>query len=178
MGVATLLAFGCIMRIGEVLNLKWCDIFLPPAGALEQVGSIFVASSKRGGADHVPIYDTAIIRMLRLFRGSAWNLSSRVFSFGYQKYRKIFLAVLEVLQLSKARCRSHSLRRGGAMRLLMNLIDVDAIMTIGRWSSIKSCRLYLKVGEALLGQVKASMTAQEELKWSAFVDECTHLFTY
>ena len=81
------------------------------------------------------------------------------------------------LGLSKKKYHSHSLRRGGATRLLFALVDVDAIMSIERWASLKTCRGYLKIGEALLGQVRTSMTVQAELMWAAFVDECIQSYT-
>ena len=45
---------------------------------------------------------------------------------------ELFLQALQVLGPSLKKDRSHSLRRGKATRLLLGLVDVDAIMGIGR----------------------------------------------
>ena len=58
----------------------------------------------------------------------------------------------------------------------MALVDVDTIMSIGRWATIKSRRGYLKMGEALVGQVMNVMTAGEEAVWAAFLDESISLY--
>ena len=45
---------------------------------------------------------------------------------------------------------SHSLRRGAATTLAQAGYELQTIMILGRWSSLSSCRLYLRAGDAEL----------------------------
>ena len=62
------------------------------------------------------------------------------------------------------RCRS-----GGDTTAVLG--DVDAVMALGRWSSIKALREYPRLGEALFGQIRAQMAASQVLMYDAFLAE-------
>ena len=50
--------------------------------------------------------------------------------------------------------RSHSLRRGGATFLLRRTGQVELVMVIGRWASIQTTRLYLRLGQASAARIE------------------------
>ena len=65
-----------------------------------------------------------------------------------QCFRNLFMKALELLLLPGNIFRTHSLRRGGACRLLAKTGRPDWVVVVGRWASLASARSYLKRGEA------------------------------
>eukprot|EP00974_Lingulodinium_polyedra_P114873 11124913-Lingulodinium_polyedra.AAC.1 len=62
--------------------------------------------------------------------------------------------------------RTHSLRRGGATALALNGMTFADIMLAGRWSSERSCRLYVMKGEIMALRVREAI---EQGRWDQIV---------
>ena len=160
--MCTLFTFSLLLRIGEALRGRWRDLLLPPRGGLHQEGSFYIPRSKTGRDQYVPITSPSMIEILRRFkeRCSPVSPDDFIFSFGYSFFRKVFTLAIEVLLLPIGIWRTHSLRRGGATKLLMDTHSPEYCAVVGRWKSLTSCRRYLRAGEALTARLLASLAAK------------------
>jgi site-specific recombinase XerD len=74
--------------------------------------------------------------------------SSRLFPCE-SKFYKYFKSACADLGLSEAYV-PHSLRHGGATHDFMRGVPLEEILHLGRWASIKTARIYVQQGRALL----------------------------
>ena len=155
--VCTLFTFSLLLRIGEALKGRWRDLLLPPRDARHQEGSFYIPQSKTGRDQYVPITSASVIEILRRFKEQCAPSSPDefIFKFGYSYYRKIFTLAIAVLFLPIGIWRTHSLRRGGATKLLMDTHSPEYFAVVGRWKSLTSRRRYLRSGEALTARLLA-----------------------
>jgi integrase len=151
--IATLLAFDCLLRLSEVLNIRSNDVIegrdvdrsLPPNT------SIRLPQSKTGRNQTVAIRDADVVKLVRAVCGSR-SKGSRLFSISAAAYRTQFKRACKELGLP-ATIVPHSLRHGGATRMYMAGEEVARIKTAGRWKSIFTCEHYIQIGQALIATV-------------------------
>lgn len=177
-GLCVMFTFSNLLRIGESLKVKWGEIYLPaPRG---EDGAIYLPESKTGAHQYVALVDQEVIELLRqlkaLVRGQDHE---RVFPFAYNRFRLLFVAAIAALGLNRipgATFRSHSLRRGGATHLLNISKNPEYCAVIGRWANLRSCRRYLKQGEALVARLVASMSADIAIRLAAMEEGLNNFF--
>ncbi len=83
---------------------------------------------------------------------------------------------LVLLRLLLDKFKTHSLRRGGATALLQETNEVDSCVLVGRWQDLKSARVYLRLGQALLTQLLAALSEEQQALIAALVAESVRAF--
>ena len=162
-GIMLLLCFSALLRVGEALMVRWEHVFLPASGAADQRGSIYIPHSKTGYRQYVPLLDPGLVSLLRFWKEILRRAAGAfVFNFVYNHYRDVLLGAIRVLRLNPKWFRSHSARRGGATKLLFDSGSVDLVLLVGRWSSIRAARTYVRKGEALMAKLRAAQSAETE----------------
>ena len=78
--------------------------------------------------------------------------------------------------LPTARFRTHSLRRGGATALLTACGPAETVTIVGRWASLQSAKIYLKLGLALRANVEAQTSERTKQLIRALVARSVHVF--
>jgi hypothetical protein len=76
----------------------------------------------------------------------------------YSRFRLVLRGALTILGLPLDKFRSHSARRGGATLLVAETKSVEYVCLVGRWLSVATARLHLKVGEALMARISGGMS--------------------
>ena len=71
-------------------------------------------------------------------------------------FRAFFARCLEVLGLNAFKYQFYSLRRGGATHLYQLQWQIQDIMVRGRWSDVRTCRIYIQDGVAQLASLQLS----------------------
>jgi len=66
----------------------------------------------------------------------------------------MFNECLEALQLTPWGFRPYSLRRGGATSLFIKIGSLDRVLLLGRWTAVKTAKIYLNSGLAMLADLK------------------------
>jgi integrase len=159
--VATVLAFDCLLRVSELVNLKREDIAFeddPRVGVRpkskkgegeQNLGAIVVIRrAKTGKNQSVTLRDPQIIALMREMVQST-RPNSYLFPFTAAQYRRTFKRNCAALHLSSLYV-PHSLRHGGATRYRHRLgWSMEDVMQRGRWQSSKSARIYIQAGVAL-----------------------------
>lgn len=150
MGIAVLLSFECLLRVGEWPQLLPSDVV--DAGDARVSSSyrgcaIRLANTKTGRNQFVTVLDPRVRLLLRALVAST-PPGRPLFPFSASSFRSIFRAAVDSLGLP--RFVPHSLRHGGATRLALSGWSVENIAQRGRWASTTSARHYIQSGRALL----------------------------
>ena len=153
MGVATLLAFDCYLRVGELVGLTRSDVADAGdrrRGSSHRTMELRLKHTKTGKNQSVSVRDPAVIALVRQVLATVSNRpSARLFPYSSSTFRRHFKAAAADLGLSEDFV-PHSLRHGGATRDEARGMTVEEVMRRGRWASTKSARHYIQSGRALL----------------------------
>lgn len=156
--VGTLLAFDCLLRVGELVNIHYEDV-ADVADSRYDSGnnemSILLRKTKTGPNQFVVVRSPVVIELVRRLILKTGK-DARLFSFTTAQFRKVFKDACSKLGL-KAGYVPHSLRHGGATHLHgVEKMKVEDVMVHGRWAALKSAKRYIQTGRALLTNIKIS----------------------
>ena len=157
-----LLGFHCLLRTGEILQLRPCDFVLDSMN-----GVVSIPSSKSGvrnnSRESVTIQDPITLdvvqAMLELRRAQGfartpcWDRCGTAF-------RNLFRKILHELDLSLLNFRPYSLRRGGATFEMQTHGLMERTLIRGRWKNSNVARIYICEGLAMLPRLTMSLTAK------------------
>jgi len=149
--VATVLSFHCLLRVGEMTQLRRQDVALADDARLGVDGfggALRLRRTKTGRNQWVTLVDKDILALLTLVCRDL-QPNDRVFPFSPASFRRTLRSACLDLGIQTPYV-PHSLRHGGATRLHMQGVPVEDIMLRGRWQSSKSARHYIQSGQALL----------------------------
>jgi hypothetical protein len=153
LGLATVLAFDCYLRVGELVALRRCDVADTGdvrMGSAYHGMSLRLAQTKTGTNQWVTVRNRDVIAMMRcLIKGMPTSSTRRLFPVSASTYRKHFKASCADLGLSPDYV-PHSLRHGGATHDHITGVALEEILRHGRWAAVKSARHYVQSGRALL----------------------------
>ena len=149
-GIGVLLSFSGLLRIGEVLRIRVCDV--ADYGDKRMAGApdlwITLSHTKTGPNHAVSIDDSwaqRIVRFAVAFRklnGTGKGALDFLLGVTEQQYRAVFRRACDSLGVPTA-VVPHSLRHGGAThRLIVLKQPQDAVRRHGRWVSPKSLDHY------------------------------------
>lgn len=160
--VATLLGFDCLLRVNEILSIRADDIADSKdarVSATTAEMTVRLRQTKTGRNQWVVVEDLDVLFFVRVLKRNAPSTDSRLFPYSDDTFRHLFHTACADLGLSSSYV-PHSLRHGGATRMLVNRRPISDIMTRGRWSEQKSARRYIQSGRALL----LSMSAPDDIQ--------------
>ena len=69
-------------------------------------------------------------------------------------WRDLFSKCLEGLRIDDWGFRPYSLRRGGATSLFVKVGSLDRVLLTGRWTAVKTAKIYLNSGPAMLADIQ------------------------
>ena len=170
-GSLLVLGFFGLLRTGELLHLRPCDILL---GRDRVILSLFdTKSGKRDNvAEMVSFYDPFSVELLTvLLKIREENRTSKVpiWMYSAQSFRNTFKRHLIRFDLGKHDFRPYSLRRGGATHLFQVTGSMEAALLRGRWGSSRVARIYISDALSYLPGLTFTYDAKEMLKkWSPF----------
>jgi integrase len=152
--VATLVAFDCFLRVGEMTRIQYDDVAMPNdprmGGAHAQM-VLRLARTKTGLNQSVSI-DNPVVRHALHGYLLAYPFVSRdrIFPFSPSAFRRTIREVSTSLGLSCIPFVPHSFRHGGATHYFFRGMSIEDIMFRGRWVALESTRRYITTARALL----------------------------
>lgn len=170
-GALICLGFFALLRTGELLQVRPCDILLGNKSAI-----ISLPNTKSGQRDNVAemvaFEDPLTLEIARaviehskaqdLYRVPIWNRSAQAFRNRFRFYCKRF-------DLQGHLFRPYSLRRGGATWTFQCSGSMEVALVKGRWSSSRVARIYISDALSYLPGLTFSEKAQSLLtQWSDF----------
>lgn len=162
--VATLLAFDCYLRVGELCGIRVRDVALSAGhhfGTAYTGSAIALPRTKTGPNQYVtismPVVQTLVTQLvshvLSTSSSRAAPRDSLLFDFTADTYRKYFHAACHALNLSQYGFTPHSLRHGAATYAHLRHVPLDDILLRGRWRQPLSARIYIQAGPMMLIQI-------------------------
>lgn len=151
--VATLLAFDCYLRVGELTRLEYHDVLQPHdprMGSVHPIMAIRLAKTKTGLNQSVDLGNPHVQAVLHSYLSAYPFLErERIFPFSPSSFRALLKDVGHALGLTTVYV-PHSFRHGGATFDHLRGVSVTDIMWRGRWASVESARRYIQTARALL----------------------------
>eukprot|EP00435_Cladocopium_sp_Y103_P037912 s2720_g10.t1 len=162
MGALLLLGFHCLMRTGELLQIRPCDFLLDSSGGL-----VSIPSSKSGVRNNtresVTIHDSSTLETVRAMlelrhqqgfpNTPCWDRSGSAF-------RSLFRRILGELEISELNLRPYSLRRGGATYEMQTHGLMERTLIRGRWKNSNVARLYICDGLSMIPRLRMTFSAK------------------
>jgi integrase len=152
--VGALLAFDCLLRVGELTSIILSDVVMPydaRTGAAHTKMAIRLPKTKTGLNQWVAIEDHRIGEILVHFISQQRHLrpNDRVFPFSPGQLNRLIHKVSAALGLSSIPYVAHSFRHGGATCAFLAGAPIDSVIFRGRWRQPESARRYIQTGRAL-----------------------------
>lgn len=157
--LSLMLAFHGLLRTGELLSVSRSHVTIshPKGPAVVSLG-LTKSGKRQGAAESITVHEEDVCR--RLFQWLNSPSSRKMLCHNSYSWRKFFNSTLEALGFSKWDYRPYSLRRGGATFAFQQHGALDRLLLLGRWQSVRTARIYLNDGLAVLAQIS--------LVWSPF----------
>ena len=166
MAALLMLGFYGLLRTGELLQLRPCDILVGERSAVISLTDT-KTSLKNAVKEMVSFDNEMALEIVRdaiqhkqaqgLSRVPFWTMSA-------QQFRKAFLKLSQRFGLEQHNFRGYSLRRGGATHLFQTTGSMEKALLAGRWGSHKVARLYICDGLSHLPSITFSTPAKTMLK--------------
>lgn len=152
--VATLLAFDCYLRVGELTRIQYHDVLQPHdprTGSAQCNMAVRLAVAKTGLNQSVTLQSPAVAAVLRAYLLAFPFLSEdRIFQFTPSWFRVLLHRVSVAHGLGHIPYVPHSLRHGGATSDFLRGATIEQIMFRGRWVSMESARRYVQTCQAMM----------------------------
>lgn len=152
--VATLLAFDCFLRVGELTRIRFHDVVMPNdprIGSVDVRMAIRLARAKTGLNQSVSVEAPIVQQSLHAYLlAYPFLATDRVFPFSPSSFRSLIRDVAGALGLSAIPYVPHSFRHGGATHHFLRGSSIEQIMYRGRWVALESARRYIQTARALL----------------------------
>ena len=163
MAVAILVAFDCLLRTGELINLKAGDIIFNTAYTFASINLPDTKGEKRTG-----ITDSITIEQPQLVRLLARHVQHMLPGYGIvtrspAAFRTSFRELVHGLSLHNLFIRPYSLRRGGATTLFRNANALDVVVLRGRWTNQRTARVYINTALQDIASNSVSDLAQRRM---------------
>ena len=151
--ISLLVAFHGLLRTGELLAIQGHQIHLisPLKPAVLSLG-LTKSGKRQGAAESVTITDCSVLKVLWRWKKQHGDYS--YFTSKPHVWRETFNPCLHSLGLQEWGFRPYSLRRGGATALFVKTGSLDRVLMAGRWTAIKTAKIYLNSGLAMLADLK------------------------
>ena len=152
-GISLLVGFYGLLRTGELLSLQAWQFQTSSASDPVVVSLGLTKSGKRqGAAESVTITELNVIQLLK-----KWKAVASPYDYLTDKphvWRDMFQQCLKGIQVEKWDFRPYSLRRGGATSLFVKVGSLDRVLILGRWTAVKTAKIYLNSGLAMLADLQ------------------------
>ena len=152
--VATLLAFDCYLRVGELTRLTYADVAQPHDprfGDAHRSMALRLAVTKTGPHQSVDVKRLAVARVLLAYlKQFPFLADDRIFAFTPTSFRTLLSQVALSVGLGHIAYVPHSFRHGGATSDFLSGATIEQVQYRGRWESMRSARRYIQTARALL----------------------------
>ena len=166
-----LLGFFGLLRTGEILQLRACDILVGKHDLIISLPNT-KSGSRNNAAEMVQVDDVMTLETVReviLLRKATNNLKTPLWDYSGQAFRDKFAHHLRRFHLTNHQFRPYSMRRGGATHLFQITGSMEAAMLKGRWGSPKVAKIYIADALSYLPAMTFTDYARSMLKlWNPF----------
>ena len=152
-GISLLVGFYGLLRTGELLSLQAWQFQTSTSNDPVVVSLGLTKSGKRqGAAESITLTEHGVIQLLR-----KWKAVASPYDYLTEKphvWREMFQNCLKSIGVERWDFRPYSLRRGGATSLFVKIGSLDRVLLLGRWTAVKTAKIYLNSGLAMLADIQ------------------------
>ena len=147
-----LVGFFGLLRTGEILSVTKAHVAItsPKGPAVLSLG-LTKGGKRQGAAESITLYVEDVCR--RLYQWKYHQSGGRKMALKSHQWRKQFADTLTALKFDQFDFRPYSLRRGGATYFFKQHQSFDQLLNQGRWQTVKTARLYVNEGLAVLAEL-------------------------
>ena len=152
-GLSLLVGFYGLLPTGELLSIQAWQIHMESQFKPAVINLGLTKSGKRqGAAESITLTEQHVLAHL-------WAWKNKVPSHTFltlkpHAWRALFSECVSKLKLTKWDFRPYSLRRGGATHLFVKCGSLDKVVVAGRWTAVKTARIYINSGLAMLSDIQ------------------------
>ena len=162
--LAILLAFHCLLRTWEILNIRWKDI-----RCQNKLGIFTLPSTKSGTRfniiESVPITHAFLLSIVA--KGiKKHRKDDLLVCCSAAQFRVVFKKAVAAAKLPGVSWTPYSIRRGGATQHFREFGSMDATCVRGRWADVRTCRIDVNDASAAASEMK--LTAAQQKRHSEF----------
>ena len=151
-GLSLLVGFYGLLRTGELLALQAWNIHMtsPSSPAVISLG-LTKSGKRQGAAESVTLNEVKVLKLLWFWKQ---HVSPHTFLTAKpHQWRDLFDKCLQGVKIADWAFRPYSLRRGGATALFVKTGALDRILILGRWTAVKTAKIYINAGLAMLAEL-------------------------
>ena len=168
-GALIALGFYALLRTGEMLQVRPCDLLLGPDNGVVSLSD--TKTGLRNAAKETVSFDhplaLEILRVACEVKTKQGFRNVPIWTRSAQSFRNVFAHHIKRFDLVQHGFRPYSLRRGGATRLFQISGSMETALLKGRWASAKVAKIYLADGLSFLPGLKYTRKARDMLfQWS------------
>ena len=172
MAAAYFLGFHGLLRTGEILKLRVCDIKFSRDGrsAVIELG-LTKGGLRRNQTEQIVIDNRRTLAALQV--AAQGKRTGDLLFPPSTTFRKRFESHVRSLGLSSTPYKPYSLRRGGATFLFRSGVAVQRIQFMGRWQNATTAKIYIEDAVAMLSEI--ALTAKQRAtvnRHAAFAASC------
>lgn len=162
MGWLLIVGFSLFLRTGEMVNLQKQDVSLPQSSKEEAV--VYLTDTKTTKRNSLPLESVLVDDQLA--RKALTELTKGLLpgdtlgQMTNSQFRRLWADLLAALKINSCGFTPYSLRRGGATSAYRQGVQLDTLVTKGRWSHLSSCRIYLDQGAQALAEFSLPAASQ------------------
>ena len=169
-GLSLLVAYYTLLRTGELLALQAWNIHMssPHEPAVISLG-LTKSGKRQGAAESVTLTEVKVLKLLWFWKQ---NVPAHTFLTAKpHQWRDLFDQCLKGIRVTDWEFRPYSLRRGGATSMFVKIGSLDRILVLGRWSAVKTAKIYINSGLALLAdlQIPARVLKPFHLSFDSYI---------
>ena len=162
MACLLLIGFYGLLRTGELLSLRACDLLISTNRAI--ISLLDTKSGQRQGVSemvHVDHWMTVeTLQALQDLRKSQGHPQGLLWASTASEFRRRFNLCCSKFDLGSFGFRPYSLRRGGATHLFQHSRSMETTLLAGRWQSQRTARIYISDALSFLPSMVLSPTAK------------------
>ena len=152
--VAALVAFDCLLRVGEATRLVRSHVVTPNdprVGGAHPTMALRLAVTKTGRNQWVSLHNPVVAAVLEHYLDSHTpKHTDRVFPFTPGQFNRLLHQTASALGVGHIPYVAHSFRHGGATCAYLAGATIEQIVYRGRWRRLESARIYIQAGRALM----------------------------
>ena len=164
LAIACYFAYHSIVRMAEMFTLTNANVSFGDDGEWASCHlGITKGSARRGTTDtayvDVPWLTTALRLLTKM--GQSGDL---LFGTSAPRFRKRFGQAIAALGLESKGLAAYSLKRGGATSMFRACGQYDKVCERGHWGNVRTARIYINDGLAMLAQMESTAAELERLQ--------------
>ena len=161
MAAALALAYHCLLRTGELVSVRFCNLEFSDGGSS---GFVFLGYTKGGKRrnmeEKVEITDPNVVLLLHL-AAERCHPTDRLVEGEMAAFRKHFDDIVAAFYLDGLGYKPYSLRRGGTTHHFRQCQSLDNTVLRGRWANVKTARLYIDSANQELKHIRLGQTTKK-----------------